>query len=492
MELEKYRLEAQEFLESYIQARNDFHAGLAAELQLEPIFTRHERLFRGDSIASLLALHESANGEAKRRLRYLLEFAVKTALSRHVHREDEQISAILAREVEVLDGEELDYQAATVRIGNEPDPDKRQALHQVMEKLQGRTDSLRLGRLRRIHELARELTGMPYLECMQSLLGANFHLLKQQIEAFLEASRDRYQRDLALYAARHLGGKKPEETSAADLRYLLRGQEFDGLFPADRLLSVLKRTLMGIGIDLKKQTHIRIDAEERKGKHAAAACFGIRVPSRIYLVLRPHGGLRDYLALLRRAGHALHLGHVGVDQPFEYKYLGDAAVSETYGALFQYLTLNPEWLRDLVGIERHDDLVQFARFRKLFWLRCYAARFLYEMELHLDAGYEIARLKQRYSDLLGSALSLQVGGEDFLAEVEDPFYGTAFLRAWIFEAELRQNVEERYGPRWYSRPAAGGFLKDLWGFGTRYTVEELAKHIRLLELDLAPLERDLT
>jgi hypothetical protein len=93
---------------------------------------------------------------------------------------------------------------------------------------------------------------------------------------------------------------------------------------------------------------------------------------------------------------------------------------------------------------------------------------------------------------LGGALGIQGVGDDFLSMVDQPFYGTVFLRAWIFEAELRQNLEERHGRRWYSRPSAGGYLKDLWSFGYRYTVEELAKHIRLMELDLEPIKRDLT
>lgn len=483
MQLETYRTEAQDFLEGYVQARNDAHAGLSEAANLEEVFARHEGLFSAEAIAELLAVHEGAAGEAKKRTRFLVDFAVSHALDRAVHDQDVAIAGQLATS---------DYHALAVRLTNEEDAGERRAVRDQMAAAQAATDEARIERLRRLHEVARELTGMPYLECRQFLQGSNFHLLRRQVEAFLAASADRYRRDLELFAARMLGGMRAEEVSAADVRFLLRGKEYDQLFPEGQLLSVLKRTLFGIGIDLKKQTNIRIDADERKGKHSDAACFGIRVPERIYLVLRPHGGLKDCLALLRKAGRALHLGHIRPDAAFEYKYLGDDAVGETYGTLFQYLTLNPEWLQDLLGLAEAGELIQYVRFRKLFWLRCYAARFLFEMELHCDAGYDAAQLKARYAEQMSQTLGFEVGGEDFLADTEDPFWGTSALRAWIFEAELRQTLEERYGRRWYSRPAAGSFLKDLWSFGTKYTVEELAKHIRLMELDLEPIKRDLT
>lgn len=491
MEIVEYRKKAQEFLTAYIEERNDFHAGLEPELQLEPIFAAHAELFREDSIGELFAHHERALPGEKRQAQYLLQFAVGTALDLHVHREDEGISGILKGEVRKVDGEDLGFHECAIQLSKEADRERRKRLYQARSEIQAKTQELRLARLDKVHEMARELSGMPYLECMQFLLGANFHVLRRQIEAFLSASKARYHRDLELHCVRHLGLRNYQDLGPQDIPFLLQGDAYDQSFPVDGLLSVLKRTLMGLGIDLKKQTGIRIDAEERRGKNADAACFGIRVPGRIYLVLRPHGGMRDYLALLRQAGHALHLGHTSEDLPFEYRYLGDTAVGETYGALFQYLTLNPEWLQDLLGVSESRELVEFQRFRKLYWLRHYAMRFLYEMDVHEGGVSGIPAMRARYLERCQEALGHPGDQEAFLADVEEPFYGTAFLRAWIFEAELRQTMEERFGIRWYSRPAAGNFLKELWSYGTRYRVEGLARHIRQMDLDLEPITRDL-
>lgn len=492
MELEAYRERAQEFLTAYIQERNDFHAGLKETLELEPIFEAHAELFSEDSIGALFAIHEAAPPTEKRQRQVLLSFAVGTALSRHVQEEDQKIALVLSGERVEVDGHELGFHDCAVQLSQEPDRSRRARLQEARGSIQAKARGLRWARLGKIHEMARELSGMPYLECMQFLLGANFHVLRTQLEAFLTASRDKYSRDLELQSARFLGGLRVSDLGIQDVRYLFRGGPYDAHFPADRLLSVLKRTLMGLGIDLKKQTNIRIDAEERQGKNAEAACFGIRVPGRIYLVLRPHGGVKDYLELLRNAGYALHLGHTSEELPFEFRMLGDEAVGETYGALLQDLSLNPEWLQDLLGISESRELVAFLRLRKLHWLRLYAARFLYEMDLHEGGEEDPEVLRARYQQHFRATLGFEGDPENFLADVEDPFFGTAHLRAWIFEAELRQKIEERFGTRWYSRPAAGNFLRDLWSHGTRFRVEELAKQIRLMDLDLEPIKRDLT
>lgn len=492
MDLEAYRGRAQDFLAAFVAERNDFHAGLKDRLELEEIFQGFADLFEPEAVGALFSQFESASPKDRLPRRHLLAFAVRNALSLSVAKEDQEISAQLKESRRQVDGESFDLHGIEIELSKESRRPRREELWKAKVEIQAETDAVRVRRLEILHETARELSGLPYLECMQLVMGVHFPVLRSQLEAFLSASKDKYMRGLELFLAKNLEGLQLERASIADFPFLLRGQAYDQVFPGDRLLSVLKRTLMGLGIDLKKQTNIRIDAEERAGKNSDAACFGIQVPQKIYLVLRPHGGLRDYLALFRKTGHALHLGHTSPELPFEYRSLGDAAVGETYGALFQYLTLNPEWLEDLLGISESRDVVEYQRFRKLLFLRLYAARFLFEMELHESGGYEVDELKASYRQWTEKALGVPTFGSGFLADLENPFYGTAFLRAWIFEAELRQNIEERFGRRWYSRPAAGNFLKDLWGFGTRYNVEQLAKQIRWMDLDLEPLKRDLT
>jgi hypothetical protein len=70
----------------------------------------------------------------------------------------------------------------------------------------------------------------------------------------------------------------------------------------------------------------------------------------------------------------------------------------------------------------------------------------------------------------------------YLTEVDDDFYSAAYLRAWAFEASLREYLKTRYGRRWWASRKCGDELIDLWNTSSRYTVEELARLIGFGEI----------
>jgi hypothetical protein len=76
-------------------------------------------------------------------------------------------------------------------------------------------------------------------------------------------------------------------------------------------------------------------------------------------------------------------------------------------------------------------------------------------------------------------------------DVDDGFYVSSYLRAWIFEAQLRSLLKEKYGGRWFSDPEAGKFLRELWSHGQKYDVEELAQMVGYHGLDINPLIKEI-
>jgi hypothetical protein len=304
------------------------------------------------------------------------------------------------------------------------------------------------------------------------------------------ASESYYSSHLERYATRLLGGGIGK-LNPWDVSYLFRGHLYDHLFPEDRMLSLLKRTLMGLGFDLKKLRNVVIDSTARPSKSSLAHCFPVRVPDEVYLVLRPQGGVYDFLTLFHEAAHALQFALTSEKENFEYRFIGDPAVSKTYGFLFEYLTLNEDWVQDFLRARAPDtDFLEYTQFRKLYLLRRYAARFLFELTLHSRTNIADPDLPDVYSTTLEKALHLPFAPATYLADVEDAFFGVRFLRAWIFEAELRQILLTRFGARWYSRPAAGDFLRDMWSNGLRYDCDELAARIRSWGLNLDPITRE--
>jgi hypothetical protein len=79
----------------------------------------------------------------------------------------------------------------------------------------------------------------------------------------------------------------------------------------------------------------------------------------------------------------------------------------------------------------------------------------------------------------------------YLMDVDDGFYSAAYLRAWAFEAGLREHLKTRYGSRWWTSRKAGDDLIDLWSTSSRYTVEELASLIGFGDLNFDLLAEQL-
>jgi len=113
-------------------------------------------------------------------------------------------------------------------------------------------------------------------------------------------------------------------------------------------------------------------------------CAPVRVPDEVYLVMRPHGGQTDYQTLLHELGHALHFAYTRADYPFEYRWVGDNSVTESYAMLFDHLMQHPRWLLRYSGLGKRElpPFLRAAALEELQFLRRYCAKLIYEVQLH--------------------------------------------------------------------------------------------------------------
>jgi hypothetical protein len=243
-------------------------------------------------------------------------------------------------------------------------------------------------------------------------------------------------------------------------------------------------TLRGLGYELEDQHNIRLDLEPRPTKSPRAFCAPIQIPSDVRLVLQPIGGHQDYQILLHEAGHAEHYANVDPALPFGYRWLGDNAVTEGYAFLLHYLSTDRLWLRRQLDFDS-EEFRRFALFVKLQLLRRYATKLLYEQELQRTPEPE--PLAERYADLFTENLLVRYFPEEYLADLDDFFYAGQYLRAWIFESQLREYLRREYDEEWFLAPRAGRFLRDVWRDGQKYTVDELVRFMGYEDLDPAPL-----
>lgn len=489
MGIAQYRERARECLSELNYESYRYHAGLKTSLELTPIYQRYSELFHDTTIRSLLDLHAEAEEVDERALRNLLNFAVDTAMDMSVREEDEMLALLKSTATLHLGERTIGFHSSSVMLANEDDRSVREAVFSEREKVLDEGNTARLQRLRTIHRRSHELTGRSYLDLYQFLFKLDFQLLERQILNFLEASDAYYEEAMERFAQQSLA-IPASEVALWDIPYLFRGSRYDGYFPQDRSLSVLKKTLLGLDVDLKKQRNLIIDSDDRPSKSERPKCIPVSIPNLIYLVIRPQGGVRDYLTLFHEVGRALHRGFTSANEDFENKYLGDPAVTETYAFLFEHLTLNAEWLSDMLRMPRDCDFIDFNQLRKLYTLRRYSGRFLFELTLHKGETYDAGQLQSCYVHWMKRALGIPPSSNHYLHDIENAFHSAHYLRAWTLETDLGRLLTSRFGERWYTRPAAGDFLKGLWSHGQRYTAEELAHKVRSGDLDMAHITEE--
>jgi hypothetical protein len=277
----------------------------------------------------------------------------------------------------------------------------------------------------------------------------------------------------------------------SDLPRFFRDADADPAFPAERLTQSFVETLSGLGIDLATQSGVILDAERRPKKSPRAFCAPVRAPGEVYLVIAPVGGRDDFSALFHEGGHTEHFANVDPALPFEFRLLGDNAITEAYAFLFEHLVEDPEWLRRRLGVEDDSALSGQPRASRLVYLRRYAAKFAYELELHGAGNRGLDALADRYAELLSGAVRVPWPRETFLVDVDPGFYCTAYLRAWALETHLRAHLRERFGPAWFEEPEAGEALRVLWREGQRLTPEEMLGELSGQPLDFTVLRGEL-
>jgi hypothetical protein len=453
------------------------HAGLKDELNLTPAYEAHGWPFEEDVVRTLL---RSTSRDP--RLRNLREFAVEGYLEAAVKELTEAVADRETRDTVEWDGERVPYRSIPRLIANEANPARRRALETLRTQAVAAGNELRERRWLALHARARELGYPTYAALIEGTSGLGLERLKGWMEALLHRTDAAYRSRLERYLT--AAGVAPATADRCDLPFLFRAPKFDVHFTRERLLPAYLATLRDLGIDGASQEHVHVDAEERPRKSPRAFCAPVHVPNEVYLVISPQGGQDDYRALLHEAGHAQHFAHMEQGAPFAFRGLGDNAITEGFAFTVEHLAHEPGWLARHLGVADPSEYLAFVRFHTLYLVRRYAAKLLYELALH---GPDDPRSKAKlYADTLTACLGVRWSPADYLADVDDGFYAARYLRAWIFDAQLRAGMRRRFGPEWYASPEAGAALKEVWRQGQRGPVEELA---RTLDggLDVGPL-----
>jgi hypothetical protein len=491
MDLDAYRASAEAFVSDLTAEYYRHFAGLKDDYAIEPIYDRHASLFTRESVHALreLASVPEPGTDEHRRRRMLLDFAVEG----HLGQATKAIEAELARrEAELaieVDGERIGFRESAVVQANEPDAARRARIDRArLEATERGLNPLHLEALALQHDGARELGFASYRAMCSELKAIDLERLHAGTSAFADATEQSYGPLLDPQLRRSLG-RGVDELHRSDLPRFFRAAEQDAYFPAGALTQSFTDTMHGLGIDVAQQPGVVLDVEARRKKSPRAFCAPVRAPGEVYLVLSPVGGADDFSVLFHEGGHTEHFAHVDPELPFEFRLLGDNAITEAYAFLFQHLVEDPDWLSAQLGVTDPEPICAHAHAQRLVYLRRYTGKLAYELELHADNG--IAGMEDRYAALLGHALQIEWPRQSYLADVDPGFYCAAYLRAWALETHLRGYLRERFGARWWTVAEAGDVLRALWRDGQRLTAEELLGELTGEELRFEVLLGDL-
>lgn len=269
-----------------------------------------------------------------------------------------------------------------------------------------------------------------------------------------------------------------------DLPRLLRLEVVDATLTMERLVPIVDRTLVGLGIALETLP-LRIDIGAQESVGPRALCFPIAVPQDIRIVVRPSGGLRDYQELFHEVGHGLHFVHT-MSRELAFQQFGDASTAEALGILWESVVTSPTWLERFAQASpaTQHEVSQVAALRRLTLMRRHAAEVLAYDEA---PGKGFAEARARWTS---EALGVPLGPLDrlhYLAERPWEQEAAIYLRAHLLAAQLERTLLYRFGDDWWNNPEAGKWLSELWRTGQEMSAEEVAESIGARALDPTPL-----
>ena len=474
-ELDAIREDADRFIAELDEEAYLHFAGHKETYDLVPIYERHAALTKLDTA---LAVGASVNGG--RNVRELWRFACEGYLGNFVSEEEEKIAEAETKSVKVSD-EEIPYRDLRPRIANEDDRALRQTFERARNEATQEHNGLYIRKHQVVHRESERLGAPNYLELYRGGFQYPLDDLADQCRRFLD-STERLWEDAGDRFFRSRIGLGLGEIERWDVARVFRGAGWDDAFPKDRMLPALEATLSGLGVDLHSQRNVELDLEDRPNKTPRAFCVPIEVPGRVVLVIKPQGGPDDWRSLFHEAGHTEHFAHTSPTLTVEEKRLGDNAVTEGWAMLLEHLTIDPNWLERRLDVPRPLEFAAEGATQVLWLLRRYCAKLLYEIEFH--AAADVTTMKSRYVELLGDALKVTPSDTDYLADLDDGFYASQYLRAWAFEAQLRAYLREKFGNAWFTRKDAGSLIRELWSEGQKPTADELLHEVTGATLEL--------
>jgi hypothetical protein len=447
--------------------------GLEDDIDVPGLYTKYKSIFTLDSIDAVRNALKSAGDPDRKRFYRAVLGQITLSYLEYVSAELQQ--EILKKEAQTTvnwRNEEVPIRAFRVRILNTQDRDIRREMMDLRGNVEDRLiNPLRKQLVARMKQSVENMGYGNYVELCEETQNRDFGEFALEMETFLRETESVYCEYLDQYLRKFAGVGLSDNAHSSDIAAIMRCSLFDGDFPPEKLMPVLKNTIAGMGFTLDK---IHLDLESRPRKKTRPCVSAVNPPDDVRLTLSPVGGFEDYSGLLHEVGHALHFTHERSDLEFIYKFWGDRGFTEGTAYLFQNITMNRGWLKELAGVDDPEDLIRYCAFMALLRFRRLAGSFLYQMELFTSR--DLSSVRERYRFHVERAHQVSFNTDDYLT-FDMELYSAGYLRARMFEIQLRENMVARYGENWWKISEAGEYLRAIFKDGRKNRADDVVRQL---------------
>src|SRR5215204_3716058 len=446
------------------------YSGLKQEQHIAEILKKYAWLYNLQTVRRFEeAYGAQTDPENKERLRRVYYYLLEGYIGQQTAPLEDALVSFEAGATVEVDGESIPYYNVPLLIAGEHDFERRNRLREASLGVVEESNPRRLEILHTVlATLADGFGHDSYTAYNAEKKRIDYALLRSRMESLLSETEETYAALMGRWVE-EMTGRRLGEIGSHHFSYISRVPQYDEYLREDRLLEAYERTLSGLGLDPASQKNIHIDTEERATKNPRARCYAPDPPREVHLLIKPVGGLEDYMAFFHEAGHAQHFGNENPTLDYVERAVSTSyALTEVYSFLLEHLTQNRVWLTRIAGLPEQTarEVAYYAGLAELYLVRRYGAKLAYELDLYEDPLDE-RRNRGLYATTLAAATQFVYAPQNYLSDMDPGYYSADYLRAWITEAMLRRHLEDTYGEDWFAHPEAGVFLRSLWATGEK-------------------------
>lgn len=459
------------------------HKAYGDKLKLREIYKDYKHLNNKNLIVFVKQKKDKEKNKlTKRRLNYLYFALIGLYSGEKLIHLKEELSKLGLQAVKV-DNKKISIRNINNILVNEKDRKIRKKLYNLTNKNTTDSNKLMIKLLDESKKLTREFGFKDNVKFYEEYKQMNLNDFDLKVTQLLKGTDAMFKKLLEDISRKKLN-LRLNQLRAYDFGFLYRAKEFDRFFPKDKAISAIKKALLGMDINLSKQKNISVDIKERPKKMQGAYCCSISIPNDIRLLIKPVGGFRDYESLLHEIGHAEHIAHINKDLDFEFKWIGDVAIAETFAFIFSNLILDKNWLKKYTGMDEKmiKSFLKQILFLKLGHIRNQCCSFKFDMALHKKSQ---ENLKKYFTKLYKDVFFIKVNESEKLRYLylSNNFYSLEYISAWFLDAQIRSKLKENYGEEWFENEESMMFLKKVWSQGLKPNIIELANEVGFKKLE---------